>query len=68
MAFDDPMHRPVDPRHPSELRAERTARELARINKRLTIVLLLVALPYILLAAGFVLALLSGGDVNVSVN
>ncbi len=67
MAADEPMRKAVHP-VPSDLRAERTARELGRINKRLTIVLLLVALPYILLAAGLVVALVMGGDVNVGVN
>lgn len=66
MAIDDPIRRPGDAGL-GELKAERTARELARINKRLGLVLLLVALPYLLALAGLILALISGGDVNVTV-
>lgn len=47
-----------------DIRVERTTRALARIEKRLGLVLLLVALPYLLFAAGLMLALLVG-DVQV---
>ena len=48
-----------------ELRAERTARELARINKRLGLVLMLVSIPYLLFVLGLILAL-AAGDVTVT--
>jgi hypothetical protein len=49
-----------------EIRAERTTREIARINKRLGLVLLLVALPYLLVILGLAVALLSGGSLHIS--
>ena len=44
-----------------EIRAERTARDLARINKRLGLVLLLVSIPYLLLTIAVILSIASGG-------
>ena len=51
-----------------ELRAERSARELARINKRLGLVLLLVSIPYVALILGLVFALAAGGDIQVTID
>ncbi len=51
-----------------ELRAERMSRELARISKRLTIVLLLVALPYLIALLAVIAAIASGADVKFDVS
>ena len=52
----------------TELRAERLTREIARMNKRLGLVLLLVALPYLLFAGAVVVTLAAGGDATFGVN
>ena len=49
----------------ADIRAERTARELARINKRLGLVLLLVSLPYAFFILGLILTL-AGGNFEVT--
>ena len=49
----------------ADIRAERNARELARINKRLGIVLVLVSIPYVLLILALALSLASEGQIEV---
>jgi hypothetical protein len=49
----------------ADIRAERTARELARINKRLGLVLLLVSIPYAFFILGLILTL-AGGNFQVT--
>ena len=61
-------HDPAGDAGLSDIRAERTARELARINKRLGLVLLLVSIPYALVILGLVLSLAAGGNFEVNVD
>ena len=49
----------------ADIRAERTARELARINKRLGLVLMLVSIPYAFFILGLILTL-AGGNFQVT--
>lgn len=67
MAIDEAPREGFDRRVP-ELRAERMSRELARISKRLTIVLLLVALPYLIALLAVIAAIASGADVKFDVS